>query len=82
MEDNIVYKGFTIYGDVICSLADLNGMLSGVYSGIDTIKYLIDKTEGQNIDMFKLTEQLQQYVNSNTEEKIITIDTINTIING
>lgn len=74
------YKGFFIYGDNICSLADINGMLSGVYEGLDTAKYLIDKTEGKQVDMFKLTEKLQQDANL-TELQLVTIEIIDNNIN-
>lgn len=74
------YKNYTIYGDNICSLADLNGMLSGVYYGIDTAKYLIDKVEGKDVDMFKLTEELQIEANK-TELQIVTIEIIDNVLN-
>lgn len=75
------YKNYTIFGDNICSLADINGMLSGVYYGIDTAKYLIDKVEGKEVDMFKLTEQLQIEANK-TELQIVTIEIIDKILNS
>lgn len=75
------YKNYTIFGDNICSLADVNGMLSGVYYGIDTAKYLIDKVEGKEVDMFKLTEQLQIEANK-TELQIVTIEIIDKILNS
>lgn len=75
------YKNYTIFGDNICSLADVNGMLSGVYYGIDTAKYLIDKVQGKEVDMFKLTEQLQIEANK-TELQIVTIEIIDKILNS
>ena len=75
------YKNYTIFGDNICSLADVNGMLSGVYYGIDTAKYLIDKVEGTQVDMFDLTDRLQQEANK-TELQVVTIEIIDNILNS
>lgn len=74
------YKNYTIYGDNICSISNVNGMLSGVYQGVDTAKYLIDKVEGKQIDMFDLTDKLQQDANL-TELQLVTIEIIDNNIN-
>jgi len=75
------YKNYTIYGDNICSLANSVGMLSGVYQGVDTAKYLIDKVEGKEVDMFDLTDRLQQEANT-TELQLVTISIIDKILNS